>query len=151
MIKKKSPNPDWLRLDNQLCFALYAASRLVTRHYQPLLEPHGLTYPQYIVLLILWEEGPISMSRIGALAALNSNTLTPLVKRLESLGYVARRRSKDDERKVMVHLTERGTSLHEACECIPQSLYASLNYPEKELVALKTALDPFIQHLRRQE
>ncbi len=151
MVKNKSPNPDWLQLDNQLCFALYVASRLVTRLYQPLLEAQGLTYPQYVVLLILWQEGPSSISRIGELAALNSNTLTPLVKRLESLGHVTRLRSKEDERKVMVHLTARGTSLREECECIPQALYSSIQYPQKNLVAIKTALGPFIQYLRRQE
>jgi len=83
---------DKLLLERQLCFSLYAASRLLTRRYQPLLEPLGLTYPQYLVMLILWQDSPCGVGHIGARALLNTNTLTPLLKRLEQQGYVDRRR-----------------------------------------------------------
>ncbi len=89
-----------LLLEHQICFPLYAASRLLTRLYQPLLEPLGLTYPQYIVLMILWEDAPCTVSHIGERAQLASNTLTPLLKRLEQSGLVQRERSSDDERVV---------------------------------------------------
>lgn len=139
---------DWLALDRQLCFPLYAASRLVTRLYHPLLEPLGLTYPQYIVLLILWEGSPCSVSRIGERALLNSNTLTPLLKRLEQLGYVVRSRSLADERSVEVSLTKAGFALKERCACVPQTLAASLDYPLEKAGALKVLLDELIGHLQ---
>lgn len=101
---------DALIVDQQLCFALYSTTLAMTRVYQPLLQPFGLTYPQYLVLLVLWEHGDQAVSQIGARLSLDSGTLTPLLKRLEAAGYVRRRRDSADERRVTVSLTERGVS-----------------------------------------
>lgn len=98
-------------LDDQLCFALYAAARSVQKLYRPLLDEHGLTYPQYLVLLVLWEEDGLAVSAIGLRLALDSATLTPLLKRMESTGLVGRRRSGEDERRVEITLTEKGHAL----------------------------------------
>jgi DNA-binding MarR family transcriptional regulator len=143
-MKHASPG---LRLDQQLCFPLYAASRLVTRLYQPLLEPFGLTYPQYVVLMILWEDAPCSVSHIGERALLNSNTLTPLLKRLEQLGYASRTRSRTDERMVEVSLTEAGRALEGRCACVPESLIDQVNYPLEKALALKASLEEFIRQI----
>lgn len=140
--------PDLLRLDRQLCFPLYAASRLVTRLYQPLLEPRGLTYPQYIVLMILWEDAPCAISHLGARALLNTNTLTPLLKRLEHSGFITRTRSAEDERVVQVALTPKGSALKADCACIPATLAAGLGYPEETLATLKGMMDDLVGHLR---
>jgi len=136
-----------LRLDRQLCFPLYAASRMMTRVYQPLLEPLGLTYPQYIVLLILWEDAPCSVSDIGDRSMLNSNTLTPLLKRLEKLGFVRRTRSTADERVVEVTLTEAGVALKQRCICIPERLSKAVSYPESDANLLRKQLDQLILSL----
>ncbi|MBK9393811.1 MAG: MarR family transcriptional regulator [Uliginosibacterium sp.] len=138
---------DLLRLDQQICFPLYAASRLVTRLYQPLLEPLGLTYPQYIVLMILWEESPCSVSRIGERALLASNTLTPLLKRLEQQGLIARRRSAHDERVVTIALTEAGQALRGECACVPLQLFAQIGYPVEDALLLKGQLDALLARL----
>lgn len=137
-----------LRLDRQLCFPLYAASRLMTRVYQPLLAPLGLTYPQYIALLILWEDAPCTVSHIGERSLLNSNTLTPLLKRLEQLGYVSRARSAEDERVVEIRLTEAGAALEQRCVCIPDQLSKAIAYPETQAHALRQELDQFINALK---
>ncbi len=109
-----------LELDNQLCFALYDASRSVVRAYGPLLDDLGLTYPQYITMLVLWEaEGPLSMGDLGDRLRLDSGTLTPLVKRLVLLGVVERRRDPVDERRVLVSLTERGAAMRKSACDIP--------------------------------
>ncbi len=139
--------PDLLSLDQQLCFPLYAASRLVTRLYQPILEPLGLTYPQYIVLMILWQDAPCAVSHIGERAQLASNTLTPLLKRLEQAGLIRRERSREDERVVNIVLTEAGFALRERCSCVPMQLLAGMDYPLDELVELKTRLDRLVKHL----
>lgn len=133
-----------LRLDRQLCFPLYAASRLVTRLYQPLLEPHGLTYPQYVVLMILWQEAPCTVSQIGERALLNTNTLTPLLKRLEQLGFIQRQRLASDERVVQISLTAAGQALQGECACIPLTMFESLNFPVDKALALKGLLDEFL-------
>lgn len=141
---RTTASEDRLHLDQQLCFPLYVASRLITRLYQPLLEPLGLTYPQYVVLLILWQDAPCSVSHIGERALLNSNTLTPLLKRLEHSGYVCRRRSAADERVVEISLTKAGTKLKARCACVPDSLSTAVNYPPEKAIALKRSLDELI-------
>lgn len=144
-------NPeDHLRLDLQLCFRLYAASRLITRLYQPLLEPLGLTYPQYIVLMILWEDAPCPVSQIGERALLNTNTLTPLLKRLEQQGLVQRQRRQDDERIVEIYLTKAGDALRSHCACIPAELAATTHFPLEKATALATLLDELLTGLREQ-
>lgn len=142
---------DLLRLERQLCFPLYAASRLVTRLYQPLLEPLGLSYPQYIVLMILWEDAPCSVSHLGSRALLNSNTLTPLLKRLEHSGYIRRSRSALDERVVELSLTREGMALKAVCASIPGALIANLNFPSEKAIALKVLLDELITDLQDKE
>jgi DNA-binding MarR family transcriptional regulator len=139
---------DPLRLDVQLCFRLYAASRLITRLYQPLLEPLGLTYPQYIVLMILWEDGACPVSHIGERALLNTNTLTPLLKRLEQQGLVQRRRRHEDERIVEIHLTEAGRALRSRCACVPAELAATTHFPQPKAEALARMLDQLLEALR---
>jgi len=109
-------------LDDQLCFALYAASRAVQGLYRPLLDPLGLTYPQYLVLLVLWEEDGLSVTGIGDRLALNSATLTPLLKRMEDRGIVERRRSEVDERQVLVHLTSGGLGLRADVQTVTTSV-----------------------------
>jgi len=113
---------DALRLDQQLCFALYSASRSLTRAYAPLLEPLGLTYPQYLVMLVLWEDKSASVKALGERLALDSGTLTPLLKRLEKRGLVTRRRDPDDERVVRIDLTPDGQKLRARARRVPTEL-----------------------------
>jgi DNA-binding MarR family transcriptional regulator len=116
------PSPDPLHLDQQLCFALYAASRAVQRAYGPLLEPLGVTYPQYLVLLVLWEGDDVPVKHLGERLALDSATLTPLLKRLEQQGIVARSRDEADERVVRIRLTEAGRALRSKARKIPAGI-----------------------------
>jgi DNA-binding MarR family transcriptional regulator len=111
-----------VRLEDNLCFALYAASRAFTRAYQPLLEPLDLTYPQYLAMLVLWERDDVSVSELGERLFLDSGTLTPLLKRLEETGRVERRRDRDDERVVRIVLTPRGRALRGRAQTVPQEL-----------------------------
>lgn len=141
--------PDRLLLENQLCFPLYAVSRLMTRLYQPLLDPLGLTYPQYIVLMILWADAPCTVSHIGKRAQLASNTLTPLLKRLEQLGFVTRDRASEDERVVKIGLTEAGRALKVQCACIPTEVSDRIGRPMEELLALKLQLDNLMSHMQK--
>ena len=145
--EKKTSEDDLLLLENQLCFPLYATSRLMTRAYQPLLEPLGLTYPQYIVLMILWEQSPCSVKCIGEKALLNTNTLTPLLKRLEQLGYVKRTRSRKDERVVEISLTRKGAAVKEKSSCIPLSLLETMNFPLEKITQLKQLLEELMENL----
>jgi DNA-binding MarR family transcriptional regulator len=119
---------DPLLLDDQLCFALYTASRALTRAYAPLLEPLGLTYPQYLVLLVLWQRDGVPVKEIGERLALDSGTLTPLLKRLDQQGLVQRRRGEDDERLVRIHLTAAGRTLWHRARKIPSELACRAGY-----------------------
>lgn len=129
-------------LDQQLCFTLYACSREFTKMYRPVLEPLGLTYTQYIVLLALWEKDGITVNDLGAKLFLDSGTLTPLLKRMESMGWLTRQRSHEDERRVLIYLTDRGNVLQSEVCMIPQQLLQGLNYTAEELGIL-------LQELRR--
>jgi len=111
-----------LKLDHQLCFALYSASRQVIQRYTPLLKPLQLTYTQYITMLALWEEHPQTVKELGNKLALDSGTLTPLLKKLASLGYITRERGVDDERLVLIELTPKGLSLREQAKEIPKKI-----------------------------
>lgn len=128
------------RLDEQLCFALYSASRAVTAAYRPLLEELELTYPQYLVLMVLWEEEPCTVGHLGDRLHLDSGTLSPLLKRLESAGLVRRQRSATDERRVEISLTDRGRALEERAACIPDRLLGSDVSAAADLVALRDVL-----------
>ena len=139
---------DHLRLDNQLCFALYAASGLVTRAYRPLLEPLGLTYPQYLVMLALWEQAPRTVKALGQALELDSGTLTPLLKRLEAAGFVTRTRDAEDERRVQIALTQSGEALREKAGEVPTALACQLQLPLDEIVALRTTLQDLARKMK---
>ncbi len=118
----RSTRIDRLALDNQLCFALYAASMALTKRYKPLLAPLGLTYPQYLVMLVLWEGDGIGVSQLGDRLQLDSGTLTPLLKRLEAAGLVQRLRDAADERRVLLRLTPAGRTLRARAAAVPKAI-----------------------------
>jgi DNA-binding MarR family transcriptional regulator len=141
---------DNLKLENQLCFPVYAVSRLLTREYQPMLDALGITYPQYLVLMVLWEHKQITVNEIAKTLILNTNTITPLLKRMEKDGLLKRTRSKEDERKVMVELTKKGMALKEEAVKIPEALAQKLltgNLQLTDIVDLKTKLEELIGFL----
>ena len=125
-----------LKLDDQLCFSIYAASHAFTRFYKPLLEPLRLTYPQYLVLLTLWESDGLPLKTIGARLGLDSGTLTPLLKRMEEAGFLTRARDKADERQVIVELTGKGRRLEAKAANFPQQIGAASSCSGAELQAL---------------
>lgn len=129
------------RLNNQLCFALYTASRAVTRAYRPLLDDLGLTYPQYLVMLVLWEQDGVTVKHIGERLLLDSGTLTPLLKRLEADGIVSRRRDPEDERRRLIALTEKGDALREGASTVRDALLCELDgIPKQDLIDLHRQL-----------
>ena len=132
-------SPD-LRLDRQLCFALYAASRAVTQAYIPLLAPLGLTYPQYLVMLVLWETDAQKVKELGEALRLDSGTLTPLLKRMEAAGFVTRKRDVADERVVRVHLTAKGRALATKAAAVPEALACKLGSTRAEIGRLRQEL-----------
>lgn len=143
---------DQLKLENQLCFPVYAASRLITREYQPFLDKLGITYPQYLVLMILWEEDGLPVNDIAKKLILNTNTITPLLKRMEKEGLLKRQRSKEDERKVLVHLTEKGKQMQEQAALIPEQLFSQLltgDLKTEDLIRLKEQLTSIIDFLSK--
>jgi DNA-binding MarR family transcriptional regulator len=143
---------DALRLEEQLCFALYSASRALTRAYAPLLEPLGVTYPQYLVLLVLWERDGVPIKQLGERLSLDSGTLTPLCKRLEQQGLIERRRGDDDERLVRIHLTPTGRALRAKARRIPHDLTCSAGYDatsERSLREITRLRDELIALTRR--
>jgi MarR family transcriptional regulator, organic hydroperoxide resistance regulator len=129
-------------LDRQLCFALYTASRAVVRAYAPLLEEAGLTYPQYVTLLVLWEDParPRSIGELGERLQLDSGTLTPLLKRLASMGFLTRSRDAEDERRVLVTLTAEGLALRDRLAAVPESFLACLGMDVADASALRDQL-----------
>jgi len=137
-----------MNLDAQLCYALYAASRAMTSCYRPLLEAIGLTYPQYLVMLVLWEDGDVSVGHLGQRLALESGTLSPLLKRLESAGLITRRRRQDDERSVQVELTPDGRALRDQAVTVPTKVIEATGTPLPELLALRDALQTLTARLR---
>lgn len=134
---------DFLRLDRQVCFPLYAASNLFGRLYRPVLARLGLTYPQYLVMLVLWEQAPQSVGALGGRLHLDSGTLTPLLKRMERAGLVTRQRDATDERRVLIGLTEQGASLRAAARDVPLTLATGLGLSADELTDLRAT----VQHL----
>lgn len=129
-------NPSPLALSNQLCFAFYSVSHAFSRAYRQFLDPLGLTYPQYVVLLVLWEQDGLTVREIGDRLFLDSGTLTPLLKRLEAAGHIRRARDKQDERQVRISLTETGRALRDKAEEIPNQVGCVLGLPIDELRAL---------------
>ncbi|CBA14705.1 probable organic hydroperoxide resistance transcriptional regulator protein [Xanthomonas albilineans GPE PC73] len=132
---------DLLRLDNQLCFALYSANLAMHKLYRGLLRALGLTYPQYLAMLVLWEQDQRSVSDIGERLFLDSATLTPLLKRLETLGLLTRRRAAEDERRVVVALTERGHALRERAQVLPERVLCAVACDLEQLTRLKHELE----------
>ncbi|WP_040826576.1 MarR family winged helix-turn-helix transcriptional regulator [Nocardia jiangxiensis] len=131
---------DPLRLDRQVCFALALANRAVLSIYRPLLEPMGLTHPQYLVMLALWGEAPLSVKEIGELVQLDSPTLSPLLKRLESAGYISRRRDTHNERALVIDLTAAGRALRARAEQIPPAVVERLGVTLEDLEELHSVL-----------
>ncbi|MBD0693362.1 MarR family winged helix-turn-helix transcriptional regulator [Streptomyces sp. CBMA123] len=130
-----------LRLDQQICFSLNAASRAFGGVYRVLLRDLGLTYPQYLVMLVLWEDGELPVKRIGERLRLDSGTLSPLLKRLEAAGLVRRERSPEDERSVTVGLTVEGSALRERAGQVPRRLLTATGLPVEDLAALRVLLE----------
>ncbi len=140
------PASQRLALDRQLCFALYSASLAMTKAYKPLLGPLGLTYPQYLAMLVLWEGDGLAVSALGERLALDSGTLTPLLKRLEALGLVQRLRDATDERRVLLRLTAAGLALKARALSVPQAIASATACDLQQLLALTDQL----KQLRRQ-
>ena len=136
-----------LRLDNQLCFALYSASLTMTKLYKPLLDGLGLTYPQYLVMLVLWERDGLMVSELGERLSLDSGTLTPLLKRLEAAGLVARIRAVEDERRVHVTLTAAGRKLKTRAAKIPACILDAAQCPVSDIVSLTRQVQALRQRL----
>jgi len=131
---------DWLKLDVQLCFALYSTSLAMTKLYKPLLAPLGLTYPQYLVMLVLWETEGLGVSELGQRLSLDSGTLTPLLKRLEASALIERQRARSDERRVEIHLTAAGRALRDQAVGIPEHLACASACGPAELESLTRRL-----------
>jgi DNA-binding MarR family transcriptional regulator len=148
MARKPVTADQMQRLDSQICFAIYSAAHAFNRVYKPLLERLGLTYPQYLVMLVLWERDGVPLKDIGERLFLDSGTLTPLLKRLEQAGLVRRTRSTEDERQVLIALTPQGQALKEKARAVPQSILAAsacsvgeLSTLKNEIVALRDQLN----------
>ncbi|MEV5429579.1 MarR family transcriptional regulator [Streptomyces sp. NPDC052701] len=136
-----TPTADWLRLDQQICFSLHAASRAFGGVYRVILKDLGLTYPQYLVMLVLWEHGTLPVKKLGEHLRLDSGTLSPLLKRLEAAGLIRRERSARDERSVEVGLTGEGAALRERALEVPRRIAAATGCDVDEIRALRERLD----------
>jgi DNA-binding MarR family transcriptional regulator len=148
-MQKKARDPDnfEIKLDAQLCFAIYGAAHAFTRTYKPLLEPLGLTYPQYLVMIALWEDDDQPVKAIGDRLGLDSGTLSPLLKRLEQSGLVARKRDRDDERQVRISLTAKGDELRHQATGVAQAIGKAVGCGLEEAVALRDELIALKQRL----
>jgi DNA-binding MarR family transcriptional regulator len=140
MARKPMAADQPLRLDNQICFAVYSAAHAFNRVYKPLLDRLGLTYPQYLVMLVLWERDGVPLKDVGERLFLDSGTLTPLLKRLEAVQFVKRTRSTADERQVLIALTPQGLALKEKARAVPQSILAATACSVGELLSLKNEI-----------
>jgi DNA-binding MarR family transcriptional regulator len=139
-----------LKLSNQICFPLYSVSRLITKAYKPYLDKMGLTYPQYLVLMVLWENDGLTVNQISEKLLLNTNTLSPLLKRMEKMEILKRNRSSEDERSVIVQITEKGKQLKTLAMPIPENLIKTLlteNISMENVIQLKDMLNEWIKIL----
>lgn len=136
-------------LEDQLCFLLYASSREMTKKYKPLLDKLEVTYPQYLVLLLLWEQDTLTVKKLGELLALDSGTLTPMLKRMEQNGLIVRERSTEDERSVLIKLTEKGLGLQEEACFIPDRISAMSGDDKKVVEDLKASLIQLLKTLQQ--
>lgn len=141
------PKEDLQKLENQICFPLYAASRLIIKKYNPLLESFNITYTQYLVLMVLWENNGISVSELGEKLYLDSGTLTPVLKKMESSELLKRERSNKDERSVIVTLTPQGKTLKKRLKDIPNKMEVCINAPNEDIIKLRTMLQNFIKNM----
>ena len=140
-------NDEYLRLDNQLCFLFYSVSRSITRMYGPLLAELGVTYPQYLVLLILWETDNVEVKVITELLHIDTGTVSPMLKRLEASGLIVRRRSSDDERRVIISLTKAGQKLKVKAASVPAELFCKTGLTIDEYGRLKAELSQILQKM----
>ena len=140
MARKPLAADQLLRLDHQICFAVYSATHAFNRVYKPLLDRLGLTYPQYLVMLVLWERDGVPVKAIGEQLHLDSGTLTPLLKRLEQAGLIKRTRSTEDERQVLIDLTPQGQTLKDKARAVPPSILAASQCSVTELSAVKNEI-----------
>jgi DNA-binding MarR family transcriptional regulator len=131
---------DALKLENQICFPLYACSKEIVRKYKPFLDELDLTYTQYIVMMVMWEEKQINVKNLGKQLYLDSGTLTPLLKKMETKGYITRKRAKEDERNLLVTITPEGEALRERAKDIPTQMGACINIKPEEMKELYTIL-----------
>ena len=138
-----------LRLKNQLCFPLYAVSNIITRRYKPLLDQLNLTYTQYIVMMVLWEEGEVNEKFLCEALFLQSNTMTPLLKKLTEKGYIRKERSGADERKLVITLTESGRALQEKALCVPESIAKEFALTPEEAMSLYQTLYKILEQERK--
>lgn len=138
-----------LKLDQQICFPLYVLSKEITGLYRPILQELDLTYPQYLVMMVLWEQEGLAVSAIGEKLFLDSGTLTPVLKRLESKGLINRIRNRSDERMVLLFLTEKGKDLRQQGCCIPQKLLSQINIKIEDLEIFKETLTQLINNLKK--
>ena len=138
-----------LKLDNQLCFPLYAASKEVVRRYTPLLDELGLTYTQYIAMMVLWEKGEVTAHELGQRLYLDSGTLTPLLRKLEAKGLVTRRRSEEDARQLLVALTSEGAALKERAASVPLAMGSCIDLTLEEAVQLRALLEKVLANVER--
>lgn len=138
---------DSLKLDKQVCFPIYATSRLIMRMYQPLLDRLGITYTQYLVMMVLWQEDGLKITDIGKKLYLNTNTLTPLIMKLIKKELLVKQRSEEDERTVIVSLTETGRAMKEKAEYIPFAMAESVDISDEELTAVRKIMCKFLNHL----
>ena len=138
-----------LRLDNQLCFSVYALSRLITKAYQPLLDALGVTYPQYLVMMLLWEYESLTVKELGEKLLLDSGTLTPLLKRMEQRGWLSRRRATHDERSVVATLLPAGRQLEQQAQEIPTKIGSCLDMTREQINELRQQLTPIIGQLTK--
>ena len=136
-----------LKLENQLCFSLYALSREIIKLYKPILDELNLTYTQYLVMLVLWEEGKSTVKNLGTRLHLDSGTLTPLLKKLEAAGFINRYRSTEDDRVVIAELTEKGEKLQDKAKDIPTKILCSMNTDNDKVIKLKKDLDDILLNL----
>jgi DNA-binding MarR family transcriptional regulator len=142
-------NPECLKLDNQLCFPLYVIAKEMTGLYRPFLDELDITYPQYLVMMVLWEHDGLPVSSIGEKLYLDSGTLTPLLKRLEAKGFISRKRKKEDERVVEVFITESGKALQlKACE-IPGKLLKKIDAAPEDWIALKESVQKILNKIEK--
>ncbi len=144
---KKQMKDEMLKLDNQLCFTLYASSKALIKQYKPLLKKLGITYTQYITLLVLWEQDYIMVKELGKKLYLDSGTLTPLLKRLEGMGILERIRDAKDERNVFVKLTQKGKGMKNDAYEIPQKLVCSMEMNIDNLLDLKVKLEELLKNI----